>query len=153
MPSKNIKDRRISVSRQTTLHPCYPDFFTNSPACIVTLTMVSMSTEYMKENFHFVIESIRECKAKNIVIPSEIILWSMISSLSSILYTVRTARNPQSLLTVLFMETQLVPIQRADGATALWLRPAQCLPLSYHPFFPFLLPSSVSVSHASISFL
>lgn len=45
-------------------------------------------------------------------------LWSMISSLLSILYTVRTARNPQSLLTVLFMETQLMPIQRADVATA-----------------------------------
>lgn len=77
----------------------------------------------------------------------------MINSILSILYTVKTARNPQSLLTVLFMETQLMPIQRADVATAPWLRSAQCLPPSYHPFFLFLLLSSVSVPYASICFL
>lgn len=60
----------------------------------------------------------------------------MIDSIFSILYTARTARIPQSLLTVLFMETQLMPIQSTDVATAPCLRSAQCLHLSYHPF-PF----------------
>lgn len=151
MPSKDIKNRRIRVSGQTTLHPCSPYLFTNSPACIVTASMLNdnMSKKTIFTSLYKVLESLKP----RIESYQKLYFGAWLAHFCPYSMQWELPGTLRSLLPVLFTEAQLIPLPRAGVARAPCLRSAEHLPLSYHRFsFPFfslhqhMFPTPPSVS-------